>query len=416
MQSTPQPSDGPSSTAPSATPPRGPLPSIDLPLPPPGTMGPPAEYPRLRRECPVAWLQDADAPSWFVSRYDDARAVIGDPRLIRPSVNGWSFMPEQDRPDGMELITMMEMEGPRHTALRRALSGAFSARSVRRRLPRIRRSAERLLDEFADGGAPGDLIAGYTELFPLLVVCESVGIPYEDRDYYLPMADAALGALLTVEEARRVTPLLRDYVRSLIVQRRRAPADDILGDLVRRCDRGELDEESVLSFGLSMLVAGYRTTTMFLSDAVLALLADPDQYVRLRDDRGLLPGAVEEFLRYVPAMNGVVVLQATEDFELGGQTIRAGDAVLPALASANRDETVFDEPERLDVCRRPNPHIAFGRGPHNCIGAHLARAELTVGLETLLDRFPHLRLAEGHSPTWDDASPSKSPLTLPVSW
>ncbi|MGW7555701.1 cytochrome P450 [Streptomyces rimosus] len=364
----------------------------------------------------MAWLQDADAPSWFVSRYDDVRAVIGDPRLVRPSVNGWSFMPEQDRPDGMELITMMEMEGPRHTALRRALSGAFSARSVRRRLPRIRRSAERLLDEFADGGAPGDLIAGYTELFPLLVVCESVGIPYEDRDYYLPMADAALGALLTVEEARRVTPLLRDYVRSLIVQRRRAPADDILGDLVRRCDRGELDEESVLSFGLSMLVAGYRTTTMFLSDAVLALLADPDQYVRLRDDRGLLPGAVEEFLRYVPAMNGVVVLQATEDFELGGQTIRAGDAVLPALASANRDETVFDEPERLDVCRRPNPHIAFGRGPHNCIGAHLARAELTVGLETLLDRFPHLRLAEGHSPTWDDASPSKSPLTLPVSW
>ncbi|MFH8403849.1 cytochrome P450 [Streptomyces sp. NPDC018019] len=364
----------------------------------------------------MAWLRDADTPSWFVSRYDDVRAVIGDPRLVRPSVSGWSFLPEEDRPDGPELITMMEMDGPRHTALRRALSGAFSARSVRRRLPRIRRSAEQLLDAFAAGGPPGDLVAGYTEPFPLRVVCESVGIPYEDRDSYLPLADAALGALLTLEEARRATPLLREYVRSLIVRKQRTPADDILSALTRRCDRGELDEESVLSFGLSMLVAGYRTTTMFLSDAVVALLTEPEQYARLRDDRGLLPGAVEEFLRYVPVMNGVVVLQATEDLELGGQTVRAGEAVFPALASANRDEAVFTEPEKLDLCRRPNPHIAFGRGPHNCIGAHLARAELSVGLEALLDRFPHLRLAEGHSPTWDDASPAKSPLTLPVSW
>ncbi|MFH8347617.1 cytochrome P450 [Streptomyces sp. NPDC018045] len=407
----PQPSEDPASLPPQEAPP-----PIELPLPPPGTMGPPTEYVRLRRECPVARLRDEAAPSWFVTRYDDVRAVIGDARLTRPSVDGWSFRPEQERPDGPELITMMEMEGPRHTALRRALSEAFNARSVRRRRPRIRRSAERLLDAFADGDRPGDLIAGYTEPFPLLVVCESVGIPYEDREYYLPLADAALGALLTVEEARRVTPLLRDYVRSLIARKRRLPAADILSDLVRRCDRGELDEESVLSFGLSMLVAGYRTTTMFLSDAIVALLTEPGRYARLRDDRSLLPGAVEEFLRYVPVMNGVVVLQATEDIELGGQMIRAGDAVLPALASANRDETVFDAPEQLDLCRRPNPHIVFGRGAHNCIGAHLARAELTVGLEALLDRFPHLRLAEGHSPTWDDDSPAKSPLTLPVCW
>lgn len=410
MQSTPQSSDG------SPSPTRRTPPSTELPLPPPGTMGPPAEYIRLRRECPVARLRGEGTPSWFLTRYDDVRAVIGDARLIRPTINGWSFQPEQDRPDGPELITMMEMEGPRHRALRGALSEAFNARSVRRRLPRLRANAERLLDAFTDGGPPADLVAGYTEPFPLLVMCESVGIPYEDRDYYLPLADVALGALLTLTEARRVTPLLRDYVRSLIVQKRREPADDILSDLVRRCDHGELDEESVLGFGLSMLVAGYRTTTMFLSDAVVALLSEPEQYARLRDDRALLPRAVEEFLRYIPVMNGVVVLQAVEDFELGGQTIRAGDAVLPALASANLDETVFTAPERLDLGRRPNPHLTFGRGAHNCIGAHLARAELTVGLEALLDRFPHLHLAAGQSPTWDDASPAKSPLTLPIGW
>ncbi|MEU4202781.1 hypothetical protein AB0F64_22960 [Streptomyces sp. NPDC026294] len=170
-------------------------------------MGPPAEYVRLRRECPVARLRDEDTPSWFLTRYDDVRAVIGDARLIRPTINGWSFQPEQDRPDGPELITMMEMEGPRRRALRRALSEAFNARSVRRRLPRLRADAERLLDTFTDGGPPADLVAGYTEPFPLLVMCESVGIPYEDRDYYLPLADVALGALLTLAEARRVTPL-----------------------------------------------------------------------------------------------------------------------------------------------------------------------------------------------------------------
>ncbi|CAM2759263.1 cytochrome P450 [Streptomyces albus] len=410
MHSTPQPFDE------SAPPPNEHPASIVLPLPPPGTMGPPEEYGRLRRECPVARLRDADSPSWYVTRYADVRAVIADARLIRPSVNSWSFQGERETPDGPELITMMEMEGPRHTALRRALAEAFNARSVRRLLPRIRRSADQLLDAVADGGPPGDLIAGYTEPFPLSVVCETVGIPYEDRDFFLPLADAALGALLTLEEARRATPPLRDYMRSLIARKRRVPADDILSDLVRRCDGGELDEEAVLSFGLSMLVAGYRTTTMFLSDALVLLLSEPERYARLRDDRTLLPGAVEELLRHIPVMNGVVVLRATEDITLHGRTIRAGDAVLPVLASANRDETVFDEPERLDLCRQPNPHIVFGRGAHNCIGAHLARAEMTVGLEALMDRFPHLRLAEGTAPTWDDASPAKSPLTLPVSW
>ncbi|WP_406492041.1 cytochrome P450 [Streptomyces sp. NBC_00846] len=142
----------------------------------------------------------------------------------------------------------------------------------------------------------------------------------------------------------------------------------------------------------------------------------PGQYARLRDDRGLMPGAVDELLRYIPVMNGVVVLQAVKDFELHGQRIHTGDAVLPVLAAANRDERVFTDAERLDLCRTDNPHLTFGRGAHNCIGAHLARAQMTVCLEALLDRFPALHLPHGHFPTWDDESPSKSPLTLPVGW
>jgi cytochrome P450 len=395
-----------------------PVPDIAMPIPPPGTMGPPTEHARLRRECPLARVRlPIGATAWYVTRYDDVRDLIADPRLIRPTINDWP--PGACRAAGDDepgLVTMMELNGPRHAALRRALAGPFSVRSIRRRLPCVQRAADRLLDEFAERGRPGDLVAGFLEPFPLLVMCELVGIPYEDSEHFLPMADAALGALITLDEGREVTRLLREYIHTLLDRKRREPADDILTRLVSDCDRGTLDEESVLNFGLSMLVAGYRTSTMFLGNAVLALLTEPGQYDRLRDDRDLLPGAVEELLRYVPVMNGVVVLQAVADIELHGRTIHAGDAVLPVLAAANRDEWVFPDADRLDLCRADNPHLVFGRGPHNCIGSHLARTELTVGLGSLLDRFPALHIADGHHPTWDDESPSKSPLTLPVDW
>ncbi|MFE7212880.1 cytochrome P450 [Streptomyces sp. NPDC057611] len=392
-------------------------PVIELPLPPPGTMGPPEEYRRLRQECPLARVRlPIGATAWYATRYEDVKELIADARLIRPSITDWPPRPGHVPGDEPGLVTMMELEGPRHAALRRALSEPFSVRSVRSRLPRIRRSADRLLDPFVGSDQPGDLVVRFLEPFPVMVMCDLVGIPYEDSDYFLPRADAALGAILTLEEGREATSQLREYITSLLDRKRREPGDDMLTRLVDACERGALDHESAVSFGLSMLVAGYRTSTMFLADAVLALLTLPGAYARLRDHRDLMPGAVEELLRYVPVMNGVVVLQAVEDIELHGRTIRAGDAVLPVLAAANRDEHVFTDADRLDLCRADNPHLAFGRGAHNCIGSHLARAQMTVCLEALFDRLPNLRLAEGHRPIWEDESPSKSPLTLPVHW
>ncbi|MFI9366850.1 cytochrome P450 [Kitasatospora sp. NPDC053057] len=392
-------------------------PVIDLPLPPPGTMGPPEEYGRLRRECPLVKVRlPIGATAWYATRYDDVKELVADSRLIRPSINDWPPCPGRAPGDEPGLITMMELEGPRHAALRRTLSEPFSVRSIRSRLPRIRQSADRLLDAFLDGGQPGDLVVRFLEPFPVMVMCDLVGIPYDDSQYFLPKADAALGALLTLKEGREATSQLRAYITSLLEGKRCEPDDDVLTELVRECEHGTLDHESAVSFGLSMLVAGYRTSTMFLADAVLTLLTVPGEYARLRDNRDLMPGAVEELLRFVPVMNGVVVLQAVEDIELHGRTIRAGDAVLPVLASANRDGSVFADGDRLDLCRADNPHLTFGRGAHNCIGSHLARAQMTVCLEALFDRLPDLRLAEGHQPIWEDESPSKSPITLPVSW
>jgi cytochrome P450 len=389
---------------------------IDFPLAPPGTMGPPVEYVRLRAQCPVAKVDiDPQATAWYVTRYADVRSLIADPRLIRPTINDW---PDRPDPDDHHpgLTTMMELEGPEHTALRRVLTDAFSVRTVRSYLPHLRKIADGLLDSLTAAGPPGDLVTEFAEPFPLLMMCDLVGMPYEDREYFLPMADAALGAMQTLEEGRAVTSPLRAFVTAQIERKRREPADDLLTYLVRECDSGVLTEEAVISFGLSMLVAGYRTTTMFVADSLLTLLAEPGQYARLRDHRELMPTAVDELLRYIPVMNGVVVLLATQDIELNGQTIRKGEGIHIALAAANRDESVFPDPDRLDLGRAVNPHIIFGRGAHNCLGSHLARAELTVALEAVLDRFPALHLIDGQPPTWDDESPAKSPLTLPVGW
>jgi cytochrome P450 len=390
----------------------------DFPLAPPGTMGPPREYRALRRDCPVARVRlPIAATAWYVTRHDDVRMLLADPRLIRPTINSWPPPAEGTDPAGPELVTMMELEGPRHTALRRAVAPAFSARAVRRRQPRIRQLAEQLLDDFEAAGQPGDLVGGFAEPFPLRVVCDLVGIPYEERDLYLPLADAALGALLTLEQGRAATVRLRDYLAELIQRKRREPAADLLSDLVRRQDAGELTDEDLITFGLSMLIGGYRTSTMFIANAAVILLTHPGELAALRADRRLLPLAVEELLRYLPVMNGSVVLLATKDITLRGQCLRAGEAVLPVIAAANRDDSVFPNPDRLDLHRTLNPHLSFGRGAHNCVGMHLARAELTVALMTLLNRFPRLRLAvAAHEVPWEDDSPSKSPISLPVRW
>ncbi|MFJ5675630.1 cytochrome P450 [Streptomyces sp. NPDC093097] len=380
-------------------------------------MGPPEEYARLRRECPLVRVRmPMDASAWYVTRHADVRALLADPRLTRPTINDWPTRPDEDAGRGPALTTMAELDGPRHTALRQALAPMFSARAVRNRLPRLRELAEQLLESFHQGGRPGDLVAGFTAPFPLLVMCDLVGIPYEPRHRFLPVLEEALSAMVSAQEGKRVTELLRAYVAEKIEHKSRLPADDVLSLLIQQCAAGALTHEDVTAFGLSVLTAGFGISGIFLANSVHTLLNWGGQYERLRDHRSLLPSAVEEFLRYMPVMNGVVVLQANEDLSLYGQTIRKGEAVLPVIAAANRDESVFTDAERFDVGRSDNPHLAFGRGIHNCVGSHLARAKLTVALKALLDCFPHLRIAEGHQPTWDDTSLTKSPLTLPVTW
>lgn len=395
------------------------LPVRDLPLAPAGKMGPPPEYNALQRECPMASvrLPVGDGQGWFLSRYEDVRSVLADPRLVRPTVQDWPPPPAPSpRPDP-DLVTMMELEGPRHTALRRAVSDVFSIRAVRGRQARIRELADRLLDAVEAGGQPGELVSGFAEPFPLLVMCDLVGIPYSEREHFVPLADAPFNALIGVDNMRRATALVREYVTELIARKRREPAEDILTDLVHRQDAGELTDEDVITFGLAMLVTGHRTSAVFLANAVLLLLTEPEQFAGVRAAGEMSSSAVEELLRYLPVMNAEVILQATENVELCGRTVAAGETVLPSIAAANRDKTVFPDADQLDLSRVRNPHLAFGRGTHNCVGAHLGRAQLKVGLEALLARFPSLHLTVDESElAWDDEATPKAPLALPVGW
>jgi cytochrome P450 len=395
------------------------LENLELPLAPPGTMGPPEEYNWMRERAPVTKLSvpaEFNATIWYVTSYNDVKSLLADSRLIRPTINEWPKIENQPEDIGTPLVTMMEFNGPQAIALRRVVAQAFSAKTIQAYRPRMRAKADEMLADLAKRGQPGDIVRDYTEPFPLWVMCDLVGIPFDDRDHYLPLADAALGAMQTWEQGRNSTEELYRYIRSIIEKKSRRPADDILSRVVHEWKKGTIDEEAVTAFGLSMLVAGYRTTTMFLGNSLLLLLSTPSRYAMLRDERHRLPGAVEELLRFIPVLNGIVVLLATEDIEYNGKVIRSGDAVLPVIAAGNRDESVFPGADELDLCRVDNPHLVFGRGAHNCIAAVLARTEMAVGIEALLDRFPNLRLTDGRPATWDDSAPAKSPITLFVDW
>ncbi|MEU5191187.1 cytochrome P450 [Streptomyces klenkii] len=394
----------------------------------PADPGPPCAYARLRAEQPVVKaLMPNGETGWLISRHEDVRAAFADPRLTRPLLSAWPPREDADAPPPC-LPTFLEMTGEHHTRVRRAVSPLFSRRRLEFMAPRIRAMAEELIDTMVRGSADGtgDLVASFTEPLPLRVLCETVGLPHEDRDLYLPHTLTLLSAAgLSMDEILEALYALQDYASGLIDRREKefeeggAGGDDYISLLLAESRRegGDLTRDDVVSFVVTMLMAGYKTNIQHTANALLALLTHPGQLRRLRDEPEGIDAAVEELLRYVPLMNAINVLVALEDFTLHGQRIRAGDAVLPVIASANRDPEAFPEPDLLDLTRSPNAHTAFGYGPHYCTGAHLTRLQLSVALRVLLEKLPDLELAEpADSLPWDETTPLRAPARLPVRW
>ena len=351
-------------------------------------------YEELRRTEPVARVRlPYGGDAWLVTKYDDVKTVFSDLRFSRAAVLG------QDVPRAVPMIqdrqTILSMDPPEHGRLRKLVAKGFTMRRVEQLRERAQEIVDGLLDEMEKSGAPADLVEALDMPLPITIICEMLGVPYDDRSDFRKWSDQALAVTaFTPEEITAGFENLQSYIAGLVAERRKSPTDDVLGTLVTARDEGDrLSEEELVNFGVTLLVAGHETTANQLGNFMFTLLSNPERLAELRADPDLVPAAVEELLRITPLGGSAGFPRiATEDVELSGVTIRAGDAVFVGQGG-NRDPEVFPEPDRIDFHRENNAHVAFGHGVHHCVGAPLARMELQVAISTLLSRYPALELA-----------------------
>ncbi|MFI7089225.1 cytochrome P450 [Streptomyces anulatus] len=360
---------------------------------------PHATYDWMREEGPVKLRQQSGSVLWMLTRYEDARAALAEPKLHKdprrfPNPAGGTGMgPEEP---GMELLSrhMLNSDPPDHTRLRKLTTKAFTARPTEAFRPRITEVAAGLLDGFEPGGRM-DVVNDYAMPLSTRVICELIGIPAADgevfRDWYTTMTGVHPPEQVT--EARQ--SLIR-YLGDLIADKRARPADDLISNLLQARDADDLlSETEVMSMVFLLLGAGHETAISFIGTAMLSLLSEPDQLALLQKDTTLLPGAIEELLRFESPINVATFRYAAEAVEIGGVTIPAGDSVFVSIGALNRDPSKFSEPDRLEITRPATGHLAFGHGLHHCLGAPLARVEGAVAIGQLITRFPDIRPAVG---------------------
>ncbi len=357
-------------------------------------------YHFLRATSPVHWAEALNG--WVLTRYADVAAM-----LRSPHVSSERSAPLQNIPDEFRELftfrstTMLNADAPRHTRLRLLVSKAFTPGAVEALAPSIRAFVEHALDAVQARGRM-EVMGDLAYRLPVAVIATLLGVPQEDHARFKAWADditLVIGnvvANLRPEDYRRSLKGMRElvaYLRDVAARRRVEPRDDLMTALVRAEEQGDrLTEDEVLSNAMLLLNAGHETTTNLIGNGTLALLQNPDQLRRLLDDPSLIPSAVEELLRYdSPVQFTTRVLR--QDVTLGGTTMRAEQTVLLLLGAANRDPAQFDDPDRLDVARPDNKHVAFGLGSHFCLGAPLARLEGRIAFEVMLRRLPGMHLA-----------------------
>ncbi|WP_031042457.1 cytochrome P450 [Streptomyces sp. NRRL F-5650] len=394
--------------------------SRDFPFAPPGELDMEPDFARLRQEEPISRVRlPYGGEAWLVTRYQDVKTVLGDPRFSRAATQHAGAPRIQPDPAGEGVL--MSLDPPDHTRLRKTVAGVFTKRRVEELRPAVQRTAEELLEAMQASGAPADLVASYALPLPVTVICDLLGVPGDDRDRLRSWSDALLSTTACAPaESAAAAQDMADYFAALVSRRRRRPTDDLLGALVRTWDRaqGRLRDEELVLLTRDLLIAGHETTASQIANCTWLLLRHPRLMHRLRTDPSVTAPAVEELLRFVPlGSGGFRARVATEPVELCGVRIRAGETVFAPTVAANRDPDVFADPGRLDVDRSPNPHLAFGHGVHHCLGAQLARLELQVALGVLLRRLPRLRPAVDEKEiAWKTGMQIRGPKALPVTW
>jgi cytochrome P450 len=349
-------------------------------------------FARWREEGPVRRIDlPGGAEAWLITRYDDTRQALNDPRLSK-TAPGLRLGAMADDTRAALFKHMLATDPPDHTRLRRLVSSTFTARRIEALRPRIQEITDRLLDELA-GRDEADLVDAFSFPLPIQVICELLGLPDEDRDSFRAWTNAIVGGSAYRD---RLAGAMRDlvaYTRKLLAERRRKPGDDLLSGLVAARDQADrLTEDELTSMVFLLLLAGHETTVNLIGNGTMLLLADRTRWEALSADRSLLPNAIEEFLRFEGPVTYGTSRFTTEPVEIGGQMLPAGASVLVGLSSANRDASRFADGDEFRLDREPGAHLAFGHGIHYCLGAPLARLEAQIAFTGLLDRFPAMRL------------------------
>ncbi|MEU0692420.1 cytochrome P450 [Streptomyces niveus] len=383
---------------------------------------PPEEYAKLRTGEPVsrAALKVNGKPTWLLTRHDHVRKVLGDARassnLKLPGYPHQFHIPEEM----LQHIRLMllSMDPPEHTAQRSMLLSEFTARKAREMRPRIQQLVDERIDAMLAAGGPVDLVAALALPVPSLVICELLGVPYDDHAKFEEWSARLMNRDLSQEEYGAAVATLDGYLDELVTRKESEPGDDLLSRFIEKNrTTGACDHLDIVTMARLMLVGGHETTANMIALGVLALLEHPDQLAAVRDEPGLMPKAVEELLRFFSISDSGTARVAVEDIDLDGTVIRAGEGIMALNNAANHDESVFPDPDTLDVRRDARGHLAFGFGIHQCIGQNLARVELEVVYETLFRRIPGLRTAAPVDtlPFKDDAM-VYGVYELPVTW
>jgi cytochrome P450 len=361
---------------------------------------PQALYERMRAEDPI---HRATGPVtgrgfWFFTRYDDCVAVLKDQRFgkdFRKHLTPEQLADQPPQDDDFAAIdrTMLDLDPPDHTRLRALVHRAFTPRIIENLRPHIQQIADELLDAVESSGTREiDLLNSFGFPLPIIVISELLGVPTGDRERFRDWTRAIMFGG-DVDTARTSVLEFTMYMHNLIEERGANPREDLITGLAASGDEGDvLSRQELLSMIFLLLVAGHETTVNLIGNGTLALLQHPDQMALLQDDPTLIRSAIEEMLRYNGPVETPTLRWAFEDVEMGGKVIPQGDIVMPALVAANRDPAHFPDPNRFDIRRTPNKHIAFGNGIHFCLGSPLARLEGEIAMNTLLRRLPRLEL------------------------
>lgn len=400
-------------------------PSEPIPFPfpePPSVRDVPPELAEIRDGESVVQVKFPDGiTGWMVTKHADVRKVLVDSRFSSKVMAAAASAMSETETGKLMNESLVGMDAPEHTRLRKLVTKAFTARNVEQLRPRIAEMVAELLDEMEQLPRPVDMVKAFSVPLPVRVICELLGVPAADQDTFHAWSNALLGDWSQVVEKEMATVSLVQYFGELIARKRENPGDDLITALIKVSEEDPtLTDREITALSIGILSAGHETTANQLSMFLVHLLNDQEQLKELRANPDGLPRAIDELLRFVPltTTGGIIPRLTTAEVELSdGKVLPAGAVVLPAVATANRDPEVFEDGDRLDLKREQNPHLSFGAGIHYCLGAQLARIELQEAFGAILERMPELRLAVPESElNLKAASIIRGLESLPITW